>query len=81
MKASTTIIAASTGSIGAALDRENAAEIDDLFSTWLRLCVEALVATTLCRVIFERTKKTSRIGPEIPAVSASAEQMKPHADD
>ena len=41
----------------------------------------AFVATTACRVIFERTKKTSRIGPDTPDISASAEQITPHADE
>src|ERR1700752_4057474 len=40
-----------------------------------RHCVIAFVATTACRVIFERTKKTSRIGPDTTAVSERNVQM------
>ena len=47
---------------------------------WLKLWVIALVATTAWRLIFDRTKNTSRIGPETPAVSDSAEQTAPHAN-
>ena len=50
-----------------------------IFRMWDRLCVAALVATTAWRVIFERTKKMSRIGPETPAVSDNVVQMIPHA--
>lgn len=54
---------------------EQLAEIDDLEEVPERL--DGFVATVCRRARPERTKKTSRTGPETPAVSCSAVQRKP----